>query len=93
VLAVAVGILVRQTAGAVALLLVLGAAHGGTMLALARIRSKRQEQALADEMNAQFEVSRQQQGQYPSSKYGQHMDAQHSPTPRDRPVIETGPQQ
>jgi len=74
-------------------LLVLGAAHGGTMLALARIRSKRQEQALADEMNAQFEVSRQQQGQYPSSKYGQHMDAQHSPTPRDRPVIETGPQQ
>lgn len=74
-------------------LLVLGAAHGGTMLALARIRSKRQEQALADEMTAQFEVSRQQQGQYPSDKYGQHMDAPPAHTPRDRPVIEAGPQQ
>ncbi len=79
-------------------LLVLGAAYGGTMLVLARIRSKRQEQALADEMNAQFEVSRQQQGQYPSPKYDQHqydqhMDTPRDQTPRDRPVIEAGPQQ
>ena len=81
------------------LLLVLGAAHGGTMFALARIRAKRREQALADEMNAQFEVSRQQQGQqYPSRQYDQHqydehVDAPRAHTPRDRPVIEAGPQQ
>jgi cytochrome c biogenesis factor len=74
-------------------LLVLGAAHGGTMLVLARIRSRRQEQALAEEMNAQFEVSRQQQGQYRSGQYGQHMDEPSAHTPRDRPVIEAGPQQ
>ncbi len=79
-------------------LLVLGAAHGGTMLALARIRSKRQEQVLADEMNAQFEVGRQQQGKYPSGQYppGQYDQDRDTPrdhTPRDRPVIEAGPQQ
>ena len=74
-------------------LLVLGAAHGGTMLALARIRSKRREQALEDEMNAQFEVGRHQQGKYPSGQYDQNMDAPRDHTPRDRPVIEAGPQQ
>jgi len=74
-------------------LLVLGGAHGGTMLALARIRSKRHEQALADEMTAQFEVGRQQQGQYRSGQYDQHVDAPPAHPPRDRPVIEAGPQQ
>lgn len=74
-------------------LLVLGAAHGGTMLALARIRSKRREQAMEDEINAQFEVGRQQRGQHPSGQYGQHPDASGARTPRERPVIEAGPQQ
>ncbi len=73
-------------------LLVLGAAHGGTILVLARIRSKRQEQALTDEMNAQFEVNR-QQGHYTQGQYGQHVDGPRAHTHRDRPVIEAGPQQ
>ncbi len=74
-------------------LLVLGAAHGGTMLALARIRSRRREQVLEDEMNAQFEVGRHQQGKYPSGQYDQDRDAPRDHTQRDRPVIEAGPQQ
>jgi len=79
-------------------LLVLGAAHGGTMLALARIRSRRREQVLEDEMNAQFEVGRHQQGKYPSGQYppGQYDQDRDTPrdhTPRERPVIEAGPQQ
>lgn len=39
-------------------LLVLGAAHGGTLLVLARLRKRRQEQLLLDEMNAQAEQAR-----------------------------------
>lgn len=74
-------------------LLVLGAAHGGTMLMLARIRSKRREQDLADEMTAQLEVSRQQGGQYPPGQYGQHVGSPRAHTPQNRPVIEAGPQQ
>lgn len=69
-------------------LLVLGAAHGGTMLVLARIRSKRREQDLEDEMSAQLEHSRNQQEQY-----GQHVGAPRAHTPQSRPVIEAGPQQ
>ncbi|MGH3979797.1 MAG: hypothetical protein ACRDRZ_12485 [Pseudonocardiaceae bacterium] len=69
-------------------LLVLGAAHGGTMLALARIRAKRREQLLEEEMNAQLELSRNQQVQY-----GQHVGSPRAHTPQNRPVIEAGPQQ
>lgn len=68
-------------------LLVLGAAHGGTMLVLARIRAKRREQDLADEMSAQLEYSRNQ------GQYGQHVGAPRAHTPQSRPVIEAGPQQ
>lgn len=39
-------------------LLVLGAAHGGTLLLLARLRKRRHEQLLLDEMNAQAEQAR-----------------------------------
>ncbi len=74
-------------------LLVLGAAHGSTMLLLARIRSKRREQELADEMSAQFEHSRQQGSHYPDDHYGQHVGAPRAHTPQSRPVIEAGPQQ
>ncbi|MQA17021.1 MAG: hypothetical protein GEV09_23685 [Pseudonocardiaceae bacterium] len=73
-------------------LLVLGAAHGSTMLMLARIRSKRREQDLADEMSQQIENSRQQQGGH-YDHYGQHVGAPHAHTPQSRPVIEAGPQQ
>lgn len=74
-------------------LLVLGAAHGGTMLLLARIRSKRREQELADEMSAQLEQSRQQHGSHYPNDYGQHVGAPRAHTPQSRPVIEAGPQQ
>lgn len=74
-------------------LLVLGAAHGATLLVLARIRAKRKEQKLADEMSAQLEMSRQQQGQYPDGHYGQHVGAPRAHTPQSRRVIESGPQQ
>jgi hypothetical protein len=69
-------------------LLILGAAHGGTMLLLARIRSRRREQDLADEMSAQLEQSRQQYGHYPNDHYGPHAH-----NPQSRPVIEAGPHQ
>lgn len=75
-------------------LLVLGAAHGATMLLLARIRSKRREQELADEMSAQLEQSRQQYGShYPNDHYGQHVGSPRAHTPQSRPVIEAGPNQ
>lgn len=75
-------------------LLVLGAAHGSTMLLLARIRSKRREQELADEMSAQFDQSRQQQGShYSNDHYGQNVGAPRAHTPQSRPVIEAGPPQ
>ncbi len=76
------------------MLLVLGAAHGLTMLLMARIRSKRREQDLADEMSAQLEQSRQQYGShYPNDHGGQHVGAPRAHTPQSRPVIEAGPQQ
>lgn len=69
-------------------LLILGLAHGGTMLLLSRIRSKRREQELADEMSAQLEQSRHQYGHYPNDHYGPHAQS-----PQSRPVIEAGPHQ
>ncbi len=72
------------------ILLVLGVAHGGTMLILARIRSRRREQDLADEMTAQIEFTRQQQH---NTQYGQHVGAPRAHTPQSRPVIESGPPQ
>lgn len=71
------------------ILLVLGAAHGGTMLVLARIRARRREQDLADEVTAQIEFTRQQQA-HPG---GQHVGAPRAHTPQSRPVIESGPGQ
>lgn len=69
-------------------LLILGAAHGATMLILARIRSKRREQELTDEMSSQLEQSRHHgnYGHYPHDHYDTHPH-------QSRPVIEAGPQQ
>jgi len=75
------------------ILLVLGAAHGATMLVLARIRARRHEQDLADEMTAQIEFSRQQQQNQSGAQYGQHVGSPRAHTPQSRPVIESGPQQ
>jgi hypothetical protein len=68
-------------------LLVLGAAHGGTLLALTRLRARRRLQMLLDEKSAQAEQIRQVQAQ----QYGyQGLGAQQPPTAQTYPVPDPG---
>lgn len=70
-------------------LLVLGAAHAGTLFVLTRLRARRRIQLRLDERNAQAEQARQAQAQ----QYGsQGMGAQYpnQPPPSAYPVVEPG---
>lgn len=71
------------------ILLVNGAGHGLTLLVLGRIRARRREQEIVDEMAAQVEQSRQFRGG--PAPYNQTVGSPRAHTPR--PVIESGPNQ
>jgi protein-S-isoprenylcysteine O-methyltransferase Ste14 len=70
-------------------LLVVGAAYGGALLVLTRLRARRRVQMLLDEKAAQAEQARQAQSQ----QYGhQGLGAQYPPpAAQTYPVIEPGP--
>lgn len=70
------------------ILLVIGAGHGLTLLVLGRIRARRREQDIVDEMAAQVEQSRQFRG---GTAPNQTVGAPRAHTPR--PAIESGPVQ